>query len=323
MLEAMHCSLPTFSTPCTVTEHHRTSPAQVLERIRDATIAISIMTPITSAVAAQCPSLQLIVVMATGTSWVEHSALADLGITVINCPQSNIAAVSEHALGLYFAVRKRIPQLHHLTTTTDRWADEGTLTPCWGGVPPRSCAEEVVGIVGYGALGARIEALMRSVGMAEVIVAERKGATTRAGRVPFEEVLRRASVLVLCCPKDASTVDLIGETEMRDLMPQHCVLINVARGGVVNEAALARALREAWIGGAATDVMEAEPGRRGECPLMPPEGKAAVPNLVISPHVAWYASRTLITLRQLAKQGIESYVAGSPINIVVDPGSGS
>jgi lactate dehydrogenase-like 2-hydroxyacid dehydrogenase len=133
-------------------------------------------------------------------------------------------------------------------------------------------------------------------------------------RVPFEEVLSMVTVLVICCPRDASTIDLIGEEELRE-MRKEAIVVNVARGGIVNETALAKALTEGWIAAAATDVLETEPGGRGTTPLLPLEGE--VPHLTITPHVAWFAAQTMKNLKEGLKEGLEAWIAGKPINIVV------
>ena len=132
-------------------------------------------------------------------------------------------------------------------------------------------------------------------------------------RVPFEEVLRTVTVLVICCPRDASTIDLIGEEELRR-MRKEAIIVNVARGGIVNETALAKALSERWIAAAATDVLGKEPGGRGTTPLLPLEGE--VPNLTITPHVAWFAAQTMTNLKTMLKEGVEAWVAGKPVNVV-------
>lgn len=321
-LDTCHVMPPTFhGFPHTITYCKTTKPDEVFERIKSATIVISIIVPVTPAIAAQCPNLRLIVVMATGHSWVDEDGLRALGVAVVHCPHSNIPAVSEHTLGLYFAVRKRIAELHAVTTQTDEWAMRETLTGRFEYGPPLSCGEECVGIIGYGALGQRIEQLMRGVGMGEVIVAERQGVSTpREGRVSFEEVVKRATVLVICCPKDASTIGLINKTVLAQLR-REAVVINMARGGIVNERDLADALFKEQIAGAATDVLEAEPGVRGQSPLLPAHGEPPVPNFVISPHISWFASRSIRTLRLLAKDAVEGYAAGKLIHPVVDPGS--
>jgi phosphoglycerate dehydrogenase-like enzyme len=248
---------------------------------------------------------------------------------VINCPATNIEAVSEHALAFYFAARRKIAEMDAAMKIRGpgEWVEKGTLTTRWESVggAPLSCGQEVVGIVGYGRLGRRIEALCRGVGMGRVVVAarkgitgllngEEKGAVGAVQRVPFEEVLRAVTVLVICCPRDASTIDLIGEEELR-IMRKEAIVVNVARGGIVNEAALAKALIEGWIAAAATDVLGKEPGGRGTTPLLPLEG--GVPNLTITPHVAWFAAQTMTNLKTVLEEGVEAWVAGKPINVVV------
>lgn len=314
-LEGCHCAVPKFDFSHTYTEYDNTSAAQVLPRIRDADIVITTLVPITPAVALQCANLKLIAVMATGAGWVDKAYFAARGITVINSPGSNIPAVSEHALGLYFACRKRVVDMHARTLASDEWAKAGTLTKRFPR-PPLSCAQEVVGIVGYGALGRAIEALCRGVGMGRVVVAERKGEPPREGRVSFDECVRTASVLVLCCPLDPGTVNTIDAAELA-AMREDAVLINMARGGIVNEQALADALRKGTIEAAATDVLEVEPPD-GTSPLIPKPGEEPVPNLTISPHISWFTARTIERLQELLKDGVETFVAGGLVNAVVD-----
>jgi len=306
--------MPAFDFPHIYTGHHNTTPEEVASRIADATIVVVAVVVVTPSDLAAAPHLQCLAIMATGMGWVDRDAFAKRRVTVINCPQSNIPAVSEHWLGLYFAARKKVVELHYLMTESDEWVRQGTLTKRWEPQgPPLSCAQEVLGIVGFGALGKRIELLARAVGFGEVLVAERKGYVRgkREGRAGFEEVIERCSVLVLCCPRDPETIDLIGEPELKAMRKDAC-LINMARGGVVNEAALAKALKERWIACAATDVLETEPAALGSSPLLPrlDLGEDPVPNLTVSPHVAWYSVMTIQTLQRLLKEGVEGFVKG-------------
>lgn len=309
--------MPHLSFPHTFTGHYWTRPAspEVASRLRNAEIGITTVVPITPSDLDACPNLKLIAVWATGVEWVDKEGYKKRGVMVINCPGSNIPAVSEHALAFYFATRKRIVEMTSRVRTTNEWGQKGTLIPRFTEGPPLGCAQETVGIIGYGTLGKRIESLMKAVGMGEILVAERKGVEpnmTRALRTPIKEVLKKASVLVVCCPRDSSTIDLISESELRN-MRKDAILINVARGGIVNEAALAKALTEHWIAGAATDVFANEPSGKGASPLLQDD----VPNLTITPHLAWYASQTILRLQQLLKDGLEAYVAGQPINVQV------
>jgi phosphoglycerate dehydrogenase-like enzyme len=283
VLEGIHAEMPAFDFPHTITVHQRTTPSQVSERIKDATIVIACVVPVTAKEMDNAPHLGALAVMAVGIQWVDKEDCARRGVTVTKCPGGNVDAVSEHFLGLYFASRRRVVQVHNIVTTSSDWVDKGSLTKLWPYGPPMGAGQETLGIMGYGTLGKRIEQLAKAVGFREVLISERKNATTvRPGRVSFEDALRRSSVLGICLPKEQDTIDLIGDKELQ-MMQRDALVINVARGGIVNEAALAKALKEGWIAGAATDVLETEPGGAGTSPLMPnlKKGEEVVPNLTI------------------------------------------
>lgn len=321
VLEGCHVQVPRFDIPHSYTEYFDTAPDEVGERIKDATIVIITVKQMTVEQAEMAQRLKLIVVMGTGCGWVGpmQDYFVKRGITVCNTPQTNIDSCSGHALGLYFAVRRKTLQMHNLATKTDEWPARGSLTKMWEGGPTLSCGQEVVGIVGYGALGQAIEKLCRGVGMGEVVIAERKGVATnqtRVGREALDALIKRVTVLFLCCPKDASTENLIDKPELEQTR-QEAIVINMARGGIVNEQALADALREKKIYGAATDVFEIEPGKRGQSPLLPLDGE--IPNLTVSPHISWFAQQTLKNLQRLLKAAVEGHAAGRPVNMVVDP----
>lgn len=310
VLEGCHCAMPKFDFPYKYTEYDNTLPDQVAERIKDATVVISTIVPVLPADIDQAPNLQCLGIMATGIGWLDKEFCAKRNITVVNTPQSNIPAVSEHCIGLYFAIRKRIVQMHNLATTTDEWAEKGTLTKRWDPIgAPLSAEQEVLGIIGYGHLGKRIEMLARAIGFQEVMIAERKRAPLRQGRKVFQEVVSKCTVLVIACPRDEMTVGLIGKEDLRS-MQKHAILINMARGGIVNEQALADALRYGWIAGAATDVLDVEPGVLGGSPLLPKRGEEPVPNFTISPHVSWFSVKTIEMLQQLLKEGVDGWYKG-------------
>ena len=152
-----------------------------------------------------------------------------------------------------------------------------------------------------------------------VLIAERKGASdVREGRIAFEDALRQGTVFIFVTPLDDSTRNMISTAELQ-LMDSTALLINVGRGGVINEAALARALKDGQIGGAATDVFEHEPATRENCPLL----DASIPNLIISPHVAWYSSETIKGTLDMVKANIEGFVGGTPQNLIIAGGKPS
>jgi glycerate dehydrogenase len=178
---------------------------------------------------------------------------------------------------------------------------------------PRALAGSTLGVIGYGTLGQRVEKLARCFGMA-VFIAEHKGAAhVREGRIRFEDVLARSDVLVVLCPLSDETRNLIGAAELA-LMRHDALLINCARGGIVDEAALATALVQGTIGGAGVDVLSEEPPRHGN-PLL----TLQLPNLIVTPHMAWASVESLESLAEQLIGTLEAFVAGAPRNLVTSP----
>lgn len=326
-IEAIHCPIPALDLPLphtyTLTQHQWTSPGDLASRIKDASVVITttIRLPAEVLRPAVTPHLRLIVVMATGTDCVDKPAARARGVPVCNCPGTNVASVAEHALGLYFATRRRLVQLHGATSSVPADPREETAWKATGslhrrmrgadGAAPGLCGRETLGVVGYGAVGRRIARVGEALGMG-VLIAERKGTVRpRDGRTAFDEVLSQATVVVLCLPRGPDTVDLIAEEELK-AMRAPAVLINVARGGIVNEGALLEALKQGWISGAATDVFVKEPAGRGDSPLLSAE--AAGLNLVLTPHLAWFSEDTLVNLQNAVKYTVERWCAGETIN---------
>ncbi|KAF4637399.1 hypothetical protein G7Y89_g697 [Cudoniella acicularis] len=311
-LDECYCEIPEFSIPHTYTGYHSTAPELIAERVEDATIIVTTRAPINAATLAQCSSnLRLIAVMAAGYEIIDLAACRERGVQVCNIPSASAEAVAEHAIALYLAVKRRIVELHTVTKEGLEWP-ERKLTIHRFGYLPRTCRSETMGIVGYGTLGKRIESIAKALGMS-VLIAERKSSTAspRPGRVEFYNMLEKSSIVVLCCPLDNSTRGMIGVEELKHMDPE-AVLVNVARGGVVDEAALVTALQEKWIQGAATDVFAIEPANASSGPLL----ADGIPNLTLSPHVAWYADSSIENLKRSIKTNIESFVQGTPVNIV-------
>lgn len=152
----------------------------------------------------------------------------------------------------------------------------------------------------------------------EVLIADRKnGSSTNAStsRTPFIEVLKRSTVLILCLPRTPETMNLISTAELEAMSPQ-TVIVNVSRGGIVDEHAILGALKDGTISGYATDVLATEPAEgTTDSPLLSEETKYL--NLTISPHVAWNGERTRRNLQRILKDNIDSFIAGKPENVVV------
>ena len=147
----------------------------------------------------------------------------------------------------------------------------------------------------------------------KVIVAERKNATTiREGRISFSDAIRQATLFIVVVPRDDDTHNMISTTELA-AMDDTAIIVNVGRGGVIDEEAVGKALRNGTIGGFATDVFSPEPATRESSVLL----DETIPNLILSPHIAWFSSKTIKGTRETVKKNVEAFVAGTPQNVVV------
>ncbi|KAF2845983.1 hypothetical protein T440DRAFT_406893 [Plenodomus tracheiphilus IPT5] len=327
-----------FSFPPSTTHqliaYDKTSTRQELHsRVRTATMLITttVKIPAETLHPDVTPKLRYVAVAATGTDPVDLDACRARGIRVTNCPGANLDAVSEHAISLYFAARRRTVHLDRLTRAhPSEWKEKGSLNRHMrlpDGSPPVTCADEVMGVVGYGGLGKRIAAVGRALGM-RVLVAARKNSPTTPStqgvelsssadedRVPFDDVLRQATVLVLSLPRNPGSMNLLSKPEF-DKMHQYAVLINVARGGIVDEAAVVDALKEKRIAGYATDVYQVEPvGGPDDTLLLNEDAKDL--NITLSPHLAWFSQGSIKKLGGILKATVEGWVSGEEINVVV------
>lgn len=312
-LETFFNPLPRLTLPSpytfTVTEHQFTSPAELPSRIKDAHVLITTTVPLRAETLSSeaASNLRLIAVVASGTDSVDLGVCQERGIRVLNSPDCNVDAVAEHATALYFAVRRSLaPTMEELRA--GEWPRRGTLvkTAFVAGNSPRGCRNETAVIVGYGGVGRRVEALFSGLGM-KVVVAARKNAPAAPGRVSFEEGLRMATVLVVCCPRTPETLGMISGTEL-SLMRSDAVLVNVARGGIVAEDALLRALRERKIAGAAVDVFDQEPASPETSVLLGPDARGL--NLVATPHTAWMSMDTTINYQRVLQENLNGFVLG-------------
>ncbi|KAI0172227.1 D-isomer specific 2-hydroxyacid dehydrogenase [Hypoxylon sp. FL1284] len=253
------------------------------------------------------PRLRLVVVVAAGTDNVDVAACRARGVAVANAPRCNAAAVADHALALYFAARRAVVR-SHARVQDGTWGARGMLQEVVQGPdgrPPRTTRDEVLGILGYGAVGQAIESLAKGLGM-KILIAGRKGATAvPEGRTLFEDVLRESTVVVLCLPRSPESLGLISEPELA-LARRCAVLVNVSRGLIVDEEALVAALRAGGITGYATDVYAREPAGEHNSPLVGPD--VADLNLITTPHVAWCAEDTIDNLNKALQENIVDWL---------------
>ncbi|WP_224984360.1 D-2-hydroxyacid dehydrogenase [Geomonas agri] len=289
-------------------EYPDTRPDEVVARLAGATIAITDQVAITAEHLAQLPKLRFIAVAATGVNHIDLDACRYQGVAVANARNWSVS-VPEHVFSLILALRRNLIAYHEVIQGGAWQRSEGYLVQVEP--MPRSLAGATLGIIGAGALGSAVAALGKAFGM-DVLLAERKGALElRPDRTAFEEVLAQSDVLVLLCPLTEESQGMIGAAELK-LMPRHAILVNCGRGGLLDEAALAQALKEGVIAGAGLDVLTQEPPRDGS-PLL----DLKQPNLIVTPHVAWISDRSLATLAEQVIGNVEGFVLGHPRNLVV------
>lgn len=290
-------------------EYDATRQDDVAARLAGATIAIVNKRLLTADILAGLPQLQMVAIAATGYNNIDLDACRARGIVVSNVRGYARETVPEHVLALLLALSRQIGPFHQ-SVAAGRWQHSEQF--CYFDYPIRDLAGQTLGILGSGTLGDGVARLAEAFGM-RVIRGERKGAdTVREGYVAFPQLLREADVISLHCPLNDATRHLIGAAELAAMKPG-ALLINTARGGLVDEAALAEALRAGHIGGAAFDVLTEEPPR--DNPLLAPDLLAAG-NFILTPHVAWSSRDAMQTLADQLIGNIEAFVAGEARNRV-------
>lgn len=292
-------------------EYPLTAPEEILPRLRDATIAIVNKVRLPGELLAQLPRLKLVAVAATGTDNVDLAWCREHGLAVANIRGYARHTVPEHALMLMLALRRQL-----LPYKADVVAGKWQRAPmfCFFDHTLRDLHGATLALIGRGTLGEGVAKLAQAFGC-RILWSERKGAPhVREGYVDFGTALAQADILSLHCPLTAETRGMLGEAELR-AMKREAILINTARGGLVDEAALARALREGWIGGAGFDVLSSEPPRDGN-PLLAAD-LLELPNFILTPHVAWASGQAMQTLFDQLVDNLEAFVRGERANRVV------
>lgn len=288
-------------------EYGWTRAEEVVLRLSDASICICNKVRLGEAELSQLPRLRLIAVAATGVDNVDLDYCRKHSIAVANVRNYARHAVPEHVLMLILALRRNLIG-YRQDVRVGAWARATQF--CLLNHSIRDLHGSTLGIIGYGALGQAVAKLAAAFGM-RILVGEHKGARQiREGRKSFTELLGASDIVTLHCPLTAETRDLIDAAEF-ELMRGGALLINTARGGLVNEGALVQALKDKKIGGAGFDVLTEEPPREGN-PLLELE----LPNFILTPHVAWASREAMQALADQVILNIEAFVRGEPCNLL-------
>lgn len=301
--ETLGAKLRSPSFPHEYREYGGTAENEVAERLKGATICITNKVKISAASLAALPDLKLIAVAATGTDIIDKPAAKQRGVVISNIRDYAFNTVPEHVIALIFALRRNlIPYARDVQDGA--WQKSRQF--CFLTHPILDVAGSTLGIVGYGALGKSIGRRAEALGM-KIIAYD---ALPQDGLVDFETVLRESDIITLHAPLTAETHHMIGAAELKK-MKSRAILINTARGGLVDEAALADALRKGEIAGAGFDVLTGEPPINGNILLDP-----SIPNLIVTPHVAWASQQAMQILADQLVDNIEAFVRGTPVNVV-------
>lgn len=297
-----------FSFPHELVQFDQTKPEEVAERIRDADIVITNKVPVRDVAIDGASKLRLIAIAATGTDVVDIAACTARGIAVSNIRNYAVDTVPEHTFALILALRRSLIAYRE-SVRNGRWQAADQF--CYFDYPIRDLAGATLGIIGDGVLGRSVADLGRAFGM-KVLFSDYKGSKGMGPLyTPFEDVLRTSDIITLHSPLTPSTRNMISTKEFA-LMARRPLLINTARGGLVDEAALETSLRQGLISGAGFDVVTSEPPERDHALMR----LLDLPNFILTPHVAWASREAVQTLVDQLIDNVEAFERGQPANLV-------
>jgi glycerate dehydrogenase len=253
--------------------------SETAERLRDVDVALLNKVELSRELLQSAPRLKLVAVAGTGTNHIDVAAARELGVAVCNVRGYCTMSVAQHVWGLILSLTQHLSEYGRLAGDGS-WTRNEVLTVL--SHPIRELDGRIFGVIGWGELGRGAARIAEAFGM-RVIIANRRGRSPAPDRVALDELLATADIVSLHCPLNDSTRGLIGSRELA-LMKPDALLINTARGALVDGHALAAALKEGRLAGAGIDVLPNEPPLEGD-PLL----DSAIPNLILTPHVAWAA----------------------------------
>ncbi|MGF1643881.1 MAG: D-2-hydroxyacid dehydrogenase [Thiotrichales bacterium] len=287
--------------------HASTAPGETLERLSGCEVVISNKVVLDRSVLERSPRLRFVGVAATGYNNVDVQAASELGITVCNVRDYATASVVQHVYAVILELARRTCD-YRTALAGGAWSRASGF--CLLDYPITDLSGKVLGVVGFGVLGQAVAAAAPAFGL-QVMVAERGNVAPRPGRYALDEVIATADILSLHCPLTTSTAGLINAATLRRMKPS-AWLVNTARGGLVDEAALAEAIEHEVIAAAALDVLSVEP---------PPPDHPLLkllphPGLLITPHIAWAARSARQKLIDEVARNIEAFALGQPRNVI-------
>lgn len=289
-------------------DYDRTTPEQLVERLKDADIALVNKVKFQRPAIETLPKLKLIAVAATGTDNIDLKACAERGVTVSNIRGYALHTVPEHAFALILALRRSLFG-YRRDVVNGEWQKAAQF--CFFNHPINDLNGQRLGIIGEGVIGQGVAAIARAFGM-HVMFAAHKGVQGLGPLyTPWDEVIETADVITLHSPLTPQTRNMIALPEFKR-MKRNAVIVNTARGGLIDENDLATALREGLIAGAGVDVTSPEPPPRDSVLMK----LLDLPNFILTPHTAWASFEAIQSLCDQLIDNVEAFVAGKPRNVV-------
>lgn len=288
----------------TVTYYDRTiGQALTIERIGNADIILLNKTPITDSILVACPNLKLICILATGYNVVDCGAAARRGIPVCNVPGYGTDSVAQFTFALLLELCCHVG-LHSQSVHAGEW----TTSPdfCYWKTPQMELAGKTMGIIGFGSIGRAVGKIAEALGMR--VLAYSRNRRGEANYVDLHTLLAQSDVVSLHCPLFPETKHIINADALT-LMKDGAILLNTARGPLIDEAAVADALRSGKLRGAAMDVVDNEP-IPSDSPLL------SAPNCIITPHMAWAPIEARQRILDITAENIRGFLEGRPTNVV-------
>jgi glycerate dehydrogenase len=292
------------------TYHECSDPDEVAARVADCDIAILNKAKLGRAAIEGAKRLKLIALVATGSDNVDLAAAKQRGVAVANIRDYCSTALSQHVFALILGFTQQIERYSNLVRS-GAWQKSQTFAMF--DFPIRELTGRTLGLCGYGTLGQAVARIGECLGM-KIIVSARLGterADVPSDRVHFDDVIAESDVLSLHCPLTPQTRHMIGAPQFKR-MKRDAILINTARGGLIDSEALVAALRAGEIAGAGIDVLASEPPDADD-PLLAPD----VPNLIVTPHIAWAAQESRQRALDQVTENIADFLAGGRLRRIV------
>ncbi len=300
--------IPKPAAPHHWVNYKQTAPEDVIKRSIDADILVVNKIKIDAAILGACPKLRHIVVSATGYNIIDINACEKRGVSVSHVPSYAATTVAEHVIGTAISLRREIPT-YAQTVVDGKWQLSDNF--CVFDKPFNNIEGATIGLVGMGEIAKATAKKAHALGLNVLFTSRSKQRHSFARQVDLSQLLGESDIVSVHCSLNKTTQGMLGKREIA-LMPKHGILINTARGGIVDETAAVDAIRNGTIAGLAFDVMAEEPPR-DDAPLLSIADRT---NVIITPHISWASEQAMQYLANTVSRNVDAYLNGKPINLV-------